>query len=320
MLDNKAILEALKTNLADWCKSYLSMATIIEIFPKHDFKIDESLRTKKDLIHSAYNSANWSQPTTIQNFITVIEHILQLHYISDAGKNELRNMCLKGGLAVNDWRIDTNGDLFKKQFPVGLPFGTKKPSFAITALQGSQSLEFEISSGMGMIRDGVYPKFTFLNFQSYLGITTDTNEALRKALSKMPQTQCEKDFLVGYAKRFKMTTEEVPLLIPQAWIQWHSSTKKERQKSASDTDMHRVDFVAFWNNQRYIILIDDIGHYAEQQNTKWIANEKKYTQRLQEDRWLQNQGWHVFRVSNWEIKNNKTEDVLQDLRLFIGFY
>ncbi|ACB50669.1 hypothetical protein cce_1319 [Crocosphaera subtropica ATCC 51142] len=69
-----------------------------------------------------------------------------------------------------------------------------------------------------------------------------------------------------------------------------------------------------------MILVDDIGHYAIEQNSKWYANEESYAKRLKEDRKLQKENWYVFRVSNWELKNNeRIENILKDLREFIDF-
>lgn len=44
-----------------------------------------------------------------------------------------------------------------------------------------------------------------------------------------------------------MADKHVPLLIPQAWIQWHSLLKKDlvTQKSPMAGEFYRVDFVAF---------------------------------------------------------------------------
>jgi hypothetical protein len=67
----------------------------------------------------------------------------------------------------------------------------------------------------------------------------------------------------------------------------------------------RVDFAAFWNNQRYVVLIDDISHYAVKRENMWLADEETYSKRLEEDRKLHKEGWYTFRVSNWEIGNSK---------------
>jgi very-short-patch-repair endonuclease len=65
--------------------------------------------------------------------------------------------------------------------------------------------------------------------------------------------------------------------------------------SLSPSDIHRVDFVAFWNNKRFVICIDDSNHYA---------TEEKYSNTLNETRMLMSEGWSVIRISNCEIEND----------------
>jgi very-short-patch-repair endonuclease len=67
-------------------------------------------------------------------------------------------------------------------------------------------------------------------------------------------------------------------------------------------------------------MIDGIEHYAEKIGNRWDAKEEKYAARLKEDRLLRLQGWNVFRVGNWEVKEpTRLELVLDELRRFIGF-
>jgi len=208
------------------------------------------------------------------------------------------------------------------QFPAGLPFGVPKPDFAITSDGGGQSLKFELKSGIGIIWKNVYPDYDFASFQRAYGISSETNSALKKALVAMNQTECEKTFFIAYAKNFDMASSKVPLLIPQAWIRWHSLSKSNLiiRNSSQAKDVWRLDFVAFWRNQRFAILIDDIGHYALKRDNLWIADEASYSRRLDEDRKLLIEGWHVYRVSNWEIKDeNKLTEVLLNLQKVIGF-
>jgi very-short-patch-repair endonuclease len=119
-----------------------------------------------------------------------------------------------------------------------------------------------------------------------------------------------------------MVEKSVPVLIPQAWIQWHSFPKKNLRSTDSlhVDDIYRVDFVAFWNNQRFCILVDDISHYAVKNGKKWLADEESYSKRLKEDRKLRKEGWQVFRVSNWELQSPESiDDILGDLQNCFGF-
>jgi hypothetical protein len=81
-----------------------------------------------------------------------------------------------------------------------------------------------------------------------------------------------------------------------------------------------VDFIAFWEYKRFAILIDDIGHYGiKNSNGVFIADEEQYSKRLKEDRKLRKDKWEVFRISNWEIRKELLDEILDDLREFIGF-
>ena len=131
------------------------------------------------------------------------------------------------------------------------------------------------------------------------------------------------NFFVKYAKYFNMAySANIPALLPQAWIQWHSQPKRNLRAENSNhaDDLYRVDFVTFWDNKRYVILIDDISHYAKKNKKFWCANEEQYSNRLKEDRKLRKEGWSVFRISNWEIRHDDLiEEILLDLQEFIGF-
>ena len=223
-----------------------------------------------------------------------------------------------------DFNFDIDKDLFVQQFPAGLPFGKTKPHVSIFSEKGVQKIKFVIVNGMGILKKDVYPNFNFRKLESAFQVDEYTNKNLRKSLANMNQTDKEKTFLIRYAKTFKMVEENIPTLIPQAWIQWHSQTKKDLRQhdSKHSDDLYRVDFVAFWHNQRYAILIDDISHYGKKKNQGkyWFADEENYSKRLKEDRKLRKEGWEVFRISNWEIRNEELmPDILNDLKDFIGF-
>jgi very-short-patch-repair endonuclease len=279
-------------------------------------------------VEEYYASIDWGKTEDTQKFLHVLGLVLSQTYISEEQKDSIREMCLAENLIiegqqirVSEVDIHINNDLFIKQFSVGLPFGVTKPDFAITARDGGQSVRFELKSGIGIIWRDVYPNFDFQLFQTASGITASTNLALKRALFAMNQTENEKIFFQTYAKHFGMADNRVPLLIPQAWIQWHSLPKRILRDSKRDLadELYRVDFVLFWANQRYAILIDDISHYAVKSGDRWFADEKSYSKRLDEDRKLQAEGWKIFRVSNWEIKQNRVQEILLYLQKFIGF-
>ncbi|SRR5258708_15678705 len=213
-------------------------------------------------------------------------------------------------------------DLFKHQFPVGLPFGPVKPEFAIIADKGVQKPHFEPKHGVEILTDTVYPNFTFHDLHRVFKSNTLSTDAVKRLLVNMNQTDTEKEFIIRYAKKFGMAQNDVPVLIPQARIQWHSMTKRDLRAEGSKIadKLYRIDFVAFWNNRRYAILIDDIGHFGRKKDDLWLADEESYAKRLKEDRELRHEQWQVFRVSNWEMRNpSLVLQILDDLRELIGF-
>lgn len=325
----------LRLDFREYCVINLVLRQIDDIFqmagiqpgtisPNRNQNLSGARRTR---VEEFYASLDWTALEDVQKFLKVLELVLSQSYISEDSKNIIRDICLTEGLTVDKnsvhlpERNTQTIDLFAKQFPVGLPFGVNKPDFSITAKSGGQSLMFELKTGMGIIWQNVYPNFDFQTFQAASGISSDTNLALKNALVNMNQTENEKQFFIEYARLFQMADKFVPMLIPQAWIQWHSLTKsvlRASKRSLAD-ELYRVDFVAFWQNQRYAILIDDISHYGVKEGQRWIADEETYSKRLQEDRKLQAEGWRIFRVSNWEIRQSKTKEILADLQLFLGF-
>jgi hypothetical protein len=280
-------------------------------------------------VEEYYASIDWTNQRDAEKFLTAIGLVLSQSYIPKESKDFLLDLCQKEGWVINGYQIQfpdkaihEPDDLFKFQFPAGLPFGIPKPNFAVTSDGGGQSLKFEMKSGIGIIWKDVYPNYDFLTFQAACGISPETNLALKKALLTMNQTESEKAFFQAYAKHFGMAENIVPILIPQAWIRWHSLPKHDlrAKKSHQADEVYRLDFVAFWENQRFAILIDDIGHYAVKRNGLWIADEASYSYRLDEDRKLQLEGWHVYRVSNWELRDpQKVMEIFLNLQKIIGF-
>jgi hypothetical protein len=284
---------------------------------------------RRTRVEEYYASIDWTSQKDAEKFLTAIGLVLSQSYISQEGKDFLLGLCKNEGWIVDGYQIrfpnistQNTDDLFTLQFPAGLPFGIPKPDFAITSNSGGQSLKFEMKSGIGIIWKDVYPDYDFQNFQAACGINPETNLALKRALLAMNQTESERSFFQSYAKHFGMADNKVPILIPQAWIQWHSLSKRNLMAKISlqADQVYRLDFVTFWNNQRYAILVDDISHYAVKRDGLWVADEASYSKRLDEDRKLRREGWCVYRVSNWEMRDpQKVADILLDLQRVIGF-
>jgi hypothetical protein len=326
------ISPALRLEFREFCVG-LVLRQIDDIFQMADIQPGAPNRDvsgeRRTRVEEYYASLNWTSLDDALKFLKVLSLVLSQSYISEDGKQFIRDLCVQEGLVVEGYQVrfpdqgaSADQPLFEKQFPGGLPFGVSKPSFAVAAKEGGQSLKFELESGIGIIWRDVYPSFDFQSFEDACGIDASTNLALKKAFVAMNQTKSEKTFFLKYAKHFRMADTNVPLLIPQAWIQWHSLPKHAlRVSKASYVDeLYRVDFVAFWENRRYAILIDDISHYAVKSGSQWLADQESYSGRLKEDRKLQIEGWCVYRVSNWEIRDSqKLNEAILDLQRLIGF-
>jgi hypothetical protein len=331
MVDNpNVLLKALKIQFKDFCVERFSLNEIKGIFSSFGFTVNHestlSTETRRGLVDELYNSGDWQNVDTVQNFLKLLEYVLQLHDLSPESKRLLSSFCEELGFVVQDNKITClnssfTEDLFVYQFPAGMPFGIPKPDFSITPERGRQTLKYELQHGLGLLKGKVYPNFSFRMLQIFYGLDNSTNRVLKKALIDMNQAECEKDFFIKYAQRFDMANKNVPVLIPQAWIQWHSQPKRNlRSVGTYADDIYRVDFVAFWNSKRYAILVDDISHYGVKEKSIWRADEESYSKRLKQDRKLSTENWQVFRVSNWELRDKeKIPGILEDLRKFIGF-
>jgi len=341
MINPSVVLNALKSDFREFCVGF-SLREIEKIFSRVGFtRGNDAPSTRRDLVEYYYGFIDWKSIEGTKKFLEVIEY--SWHLAEEETRKALHNILLDYGLEIKDHKIIweyfySSENKFSYQFPMGLPFGIPKPDFSITAEKGGQTLKFDLKDGLGLIEGKIYPNFTFQDLETFYKLNSHTNGVLRKAMLEMnkgyeevqkrlKETEridkgCEASFFVHYARKFNMRTENVPVLIPQAWIQWHSLPKKNLRSDSSlhKDELYRVDFVAFWNNKRYVILVDDISHYAVKGDLRWDASEENYSKRLKEDRKLRKEDWQVFRVSNWELRDDsRVEEILQDLREFIGF-
>lgn len=240
---------------------------------------------------------------------------------------------------------------FDGLFPLGLPVSSNtKPNFKIDSVRGRQKPGFVENNSVGILRGDVYPRFDIVDFMTWC----DPEERLAAYISpefvvdglravqwtighNLCTTPSEKlffkDYLTAFVIPFRTQVDDdtfslenlvdvVPALIPQVWVRFESYSSNERNRMGyKDERMpYRVDFVAFWNSRRYIIMIDGIEHYAKQGRGGWDADEETYAARLREDRLLRTEGWHVFRLGNWEVKDDtRRKKALEELREFIGF-
>jgi very-short-patch-repair endonuclease len=242
---------------------------------------------------------------------------------------------------------------FASWFPIGLPVGIAKPNLSISTIRGVQYLEWKETDEVTVLSGDIYPDFCMFDLAAWIKekhkrlikfSTPDVVFGEFKANEwtityNVCQTPVEKLFMESYMEKFVISykrynkqkkswylaypdlKDKSPALIPQVWVQWNNQALKTLNRTEYDNgSLYRVDFAVFWNSKMYIILLDGIQHYAKQQGNRWDADEEKYATRLKEDRWLSLQGWEVFRIGNWELRDeSRRNQVLEELREFIGF-
>lgn len=247
---------------------------------------------------------------------------------------------------------------FDSLFTFGLPIGlSAKPSGAVEFSAQGQTFNFDETDFVGVLRGEVYPNFCMADLSQWatprdrLGKYANPVVPLRTPLGlvraecltilhNLCQTTSEKDFLKAYLEAFVAPyarsgsrpglvsldflamKDTIPALLPQAWVNWRSNDRDALKRMGyryANTTM-RFDFVLFWQSRNFLVQVDDIEHYAEKVDGRWDANEERYAARLKEDRLLRMQGWHIFRLSNWETRDrDRLKAVLRELRLFVGF-
>lgn len=246
---------------------------------------------------------------------------------------------------------------FDTQFKFGLPISLQKPLGTVEHTETGQDFKFEENDNVGILRGDIYPNFcaydahVWIRPNSRLNSYAQPNLVIHEGESQwthktwtvlynLCQTSSEKTFFeayirkyilpykspnqkkTGYTFSFNRLRDKVPMLIPQAWINWSSDNKEalNRMGYKGSNLPYRLDFIAFWNYRNFVVMIDGIEHYAQKVGNRWDAKEEKYAARLKEDRLLRMQGWNVFRIGNWETKDaDKLDQVLNELRKFIGF-
>ncbi|ACB50670.1 hypothetical protein cce_1320 [Crocosphaera subtropica ATCC 51142] len=154
-------INLIKLEFREFSVDNLVLRQINDIFLNAGFTLPEknlsSYGKRRKLVQAYYNYANWEIQETFQNFLKVIEYTLQLFYIEEDTKKSLRNLCIKNEFKIKDGKIIredliVSKNLFDEQFPAGLPFGIPKPYFSIAAENGTQKLNFELQSGLGLLK------------------------------------------------------------------------------------------------------------------------------------------------------------------------
>ena len=74
--------------------------------------------------------------------------------------------------------------------------------------------------------------------------------------------------------------------------------------------------------RKAIIEIDGESHFGswegEDDGVRFVPSMEKYMQHLMKERWLQRQGWEVWRFSNLEIESYRDEE--RPAKLFVDMF
>lgn len=255
---------------------------------------------------------------------------------------------------------NTSLNLWTEQYPSGgFCFGPDKPTVDIVQEHGKQIVRFGGSALNGEIHECLYPDFSFKHWTAFvfdkmgldwferLDLKVDDRQLwdeLRdragEPVQAMISPSATGELLFWDAFKQKISGAQcgyystdtgsdrweapgwIPALIPQVWVQWHSETVPELRKSGSPytSQLQRIDFAAFWHDRRHAILIDGIQHYAVKRKGRWDASEEEYSKRLAEDRFFRANGWEVFRVSNWELRDtDRQNQIMDEFERHVGF-
>ena len=133
-----------------------------------------------------------------------------------------------------------------------------------------------------------------------------TNTTLEKRLIESINSNFQKEVFNIYKNQIEpILKENTPALLPEVELFRNSYTNKEKENS----EPQRMDFCLIMpSNKKIIIEVDGIHHFAEKENGKWIASDKKYASQCKFDNEWQLRGNEIYRISNRALMDNKSED------------
>jgi hypothetical protein len=110
MVENpNVLLKALKIQFKDFCAERFKLKDIEGIFSRFGFTVNHEItvsdETRRGLVDKLYNSGDWQNVDTVQNFLKLLEYVLQLHDLSPESKSLLSCFCEELGFVVEDNKI-----------------------------------------------------------------------------------------------------------------------------------------------------------------------------------------------------------------------
>lgn len=108
--------------------------------------------------------------------------------------------------------------------------------------------------------------------------------------------------------RMLWSTVRFPALVPQVWLNWLANAS-ERELKLLEENPSRVDFLAFWRGERYVIEIDGPSHYADWNGSTYRVDERAYARNLKIERSLRRDGWNMTRIARIEVKDAMADEM-----------
>ncbi len=139
---------------------------------------------------------------------------------------------------------------------------------------------------------------------------TDDAVADRKALyqrlldsTPKPEESPQRAVCEAYYKAFANRDWDMPALLPEVWLHWDHKRVEDRGEAALIN--HRMDFLILLpNGVRVIVEVDGRRHYA---------NDKAVDDTVRGDRDLKLRGYHVWRVTTSELRQQPLGPFVEEL-------
>ncbi|EAZ92688.1 DUF559 domain-containing protein [Crocosphaera chwakensis] len=330
-------LENFKIEFREFCVFYY-IKQIDEWFTEAGFKkLDPQCITRRDQVDGYYNKIDWNKQDDIEKFLKVIEYVLRTssYNVSNETKDYLRALCNKCGLEV-----DSNGYtiyLTNKSSHTDV----KNIIFASNYLKPEIIFSDSLNNDIEMIKNQEYCLVYDQPIHSHGLLWIELIEWWKKDQKIISWSNSEAgDHLYKRLKEsFKDNEAEIrlfdtyytkvctrlgnnsPALLPQVYLHYDPYTIKElkRMNKKQRLKRQRMDFLLLLpKSKRIVIEIDGKQHYSDD---KGLADTKRYSEMIMEDRRLKFLGYEVYRFGGYEIMQNNYENIILDFfQKMLDFY
>lgn len=161
--------------------------------------------------------------------------------------------------------------------------------------------------------------------QWYSSLENDNNEKkMAHYFYDCLDSDAEKLFYKGYIEYIKKNGKHLPALIPQVYLYYDPKKKTEREIKVFEHQ--KMDFMmVISTNQRIVIEIDGIQHYAEDSTApgtqfKRYASAQRYAEMMKAHREMVLVGYDVYRFGGRELWVNDANTEESILDMVSGFF